>query len=216
VATVWRFELETVHVDSGSRFLTTQMYQTDLAPIHTEPSAEQVLAQIEDHYSTGSDNWTKWLNVMQSQLRLVRAGVREQVAPNSGAIPQTFSKELNLDGLRGSVSGDQLPAAMCVWLHWRTGVSSRSSRGGTHLPPALHPANLTAAGTWDGAYVTEVQMNVLREATIDVLEDVFGDSDLRPVIYSRTRRARGQSPWTFNVTTAQYSRKPRWLRRRDN
>jgi hypothetical protein len=49
----------------------------------------------------------------------------------------------------------------------------------------------------------------------DDMEDTFQTTgDVNWVVYSRTRRARAQSPYVFGVTSVAVQQRPRWLRRR--
>ena len=215
MAKVYRFELEGEHITSGLRFMSTMHYQTDVAISLDEPSAAFLLDKILNHYSSSGHNLSKWTIVMKSQLRLVRAVLREELAPSSTDLPAVAEESLNLPGTNGSVTGDQLPVAMAIWVKLTTGVASRSARGGTHFPPPLDPSYLTATGQWDPTTIGPAGYGLLGAAIIDDIENIDGGTDLYPVIYSRTRRARDLDPFTFKMTAQSVSSRPRWLRRRD-
>jgi hypothetical protein len=217
VATIWRFEIEGVHVDSGHEWAMHQHYQTDLIPTQTEPPGEMVLQEIKDHYTEGGVLMSLLRNAVHNNNRLTQLRVREERAPGDSTPGEVFTQDVSLIGNLGAVTGDQLPPEMCVWLKWTTAFAGRSGRGGTHMPPQLQPSNLTTGGVWDSAILTTFPFSAFADATVDDLDDVFPSphqGSLRPKIYSRTRRGRGQSPFTFDVTGAAFATKPRWLRRR--
>jgi hypothetical protein len=116
------------------------------------------------------------------------------------------------------MSGDRLPIEVCMWVKCTTDTASRSSRGGFHLPPMLNPVFLDGAGLWDATSITTAPFSTMTAKVDDVLNNVFpeelGNGDLNPIIYSETRRRRGQSPYTFQITGATIRQHAAWLRRR--
>ena len=216
MAKIWRLELESTIIASGLKALTTMHFQTDVALLDSEASAATVLSEVAEHFGTTPTNWLRFTACMPAQVKLSKATIREEVAPGSGDVPEVADTSLGLTGGLGSIAGDQLPPEACMWVRFRTGTASRSSRGGTHLPPALNPAVLNSSGQWDGALITADPYLALINKMKDQLTDVFGShgSDINPVIYSRTRRARGLSPYTFNLTETKIMDRVRWVRRR--
>lgn len=214
---IWRFELESTVVASGLKGLSTMHWQTDLNATDDEAPASQILDNILDHFSSSGHNMSNFAATMKSQVKLTKARVREEVEPGSGDIAEVAEEVLGITGTNGSIAGDQLPPELCVWLHLGTGNASRSSRGGFHLPFQLDPALLTSTGAWDTAVMTAAPYTTLGNLVIDDINDAFGTSglsDIKSIIYSRTRRARGLSPYTFGLTDYLFSPKVRWLSRR--
>ena len=214
---VWRSELESTDLASGLKSITTQHWQTDLAALDDELSAEGMRDEIRNHFGSTSTNMSLFTACMHSALQLTKLTVREEVAPGSGDVPEVADVTLGLTGTNGSISGDQLPIECCMWVRFRTGTASRSSRGGTHLPPHRNPAALIASGFWDPAIITAAPYLTLIDKMKAQMTDTFGTSglsDINPVIYSRTRRARGLSPYTFRLTETQIRGHVAWVRRR--
>lgn len=214
---VWRSELESTDLQSGLKSITTQHWQTDLAALDNELSASAMLDEIQNHFGSTSTNMSLFTACMHSALQLTKLTVREEVAPGSGDVPEVADKTLGLTGTNGAITGDQLPIEACMWVRFRTGTASRSSRGGTHLPPHRNPNALTAAGLWDTAVIAANPFLALINKMIAQMTDTFGTSglsDINPVIYSRTRRARGLSPYTFRLTESQIRPRVAWVRRR--
>ena len=215
MATVWRFELTSLDTTSGKDGLTHVHYQTDVPVASSEPSAATVLDQILQHYSSTGHNMSDWQGIMRNSTKLTKARVIEEVTPNSGELADTAEEALNVVGTRGTISGDHLPNEMCFWLAFKSDVASRSARGGTHLPSIIDASELNSIGEWDTGYVNATAMTSLINKIKDDLNDVFASTgDILPIIYSRTRRARSQSPYTFDLKSIVPSSKPRWLRRR--
>lgn len=213
---IWRFELESQDTTNGALGLSHVTYQTDVPLAGSEPSAAVVLDKILGHFSSSGHNMSKWTIVMKNQVKLVRARVREEVDPAGDDIGEIAEEGLNLSGTNGSETGDRLPSAMCIWLSYKTATASRSARGGTHLPPEMDADHLDSSGLWDSTIVTGASWLALAASILDTLDDVFdATGDINPVVYSRTRRSRGQSPYVFPITSVSISSRPRWLRRRE-
>lgn len=215
MATVWRFILTSQDTTTGKDGTTTVHYQTDVPIAASEPSAATVLDQILQHYSSSGHNMSKWQPVMRNSTKLTRARVVEEVMPGSGDLADTAEEALSIVGTRGTISGDHLPPEACLWLAFKSDVASRSARGGTHLPPIVDASELNSVGEWDTGLVNAAGMVALTDSIKDDLNDVFASTgDILPVIYSRTRRSRGQSPFTFDLKSIVPSSKVRWLTRR--
>lgn len=212
---VWRFTLKSVDTTSGKEGLTHVHYQTDVPVGEGEPSADTVLDEILQHYSSSGHNMSVWQGIMRNSTKLTEARVYEEVAPGSGDLPGVSVESLNVVGTRGTISGDHLPNEMCLWLGFKSDVAGRSARGGTHVPSIIDASELNSTGLWDTGYVNAVAMIALADAIKDDLQDVFSATgDILPVIYSRTRRGRGLTPFTFDLKTVTRSDRPRWVRRR--
>lgn len=213
---IWRFELESQDTTNGALGLSHVTYQTDVPLAGTEPDAAEILDHILDHFSSSAHNMSKWTVIMKQQVKLIRARVREELDPTSGDIGEVAEEALNLSGGNGSETGDRLPSAMCIWLSYKTATASRSARGGTHLPPEMDADHLDVSGLWDSTIVTGASWLALAASILDPLDDVFqATGDINPVVYSRTRRGRSLSPYTFPITSVSISNRPRWLRRRE-
>lgn len=218
MAKVWRAEFGGHNTVDSLEWMFTMHYQTDMGTGSGEPSASRVLEEILDHYGTTATNINTITGAVQASNVFTFARVREETEPGSGDLPEQAGQTLAAPGLLTFSGSDRLPTELCMWMKLITAVSSRSSRGGFHLPPAVYPPYLNASGFWDAATISAAPFSTLADAVKDTLDDVFGEEigngSLRPIIYSRTRRARGQSPWTFNVTDADIDGHTRWLRRR--
>lgn len=217
MAKIWRFELQSHDDDGGQDEVSHVHYQTDVPLAGTEPSASTVLNLILNHFSSSSHNMTKWTNAMYSQTRLTRAVVRSEVEPGSGDIPETAEEVLSLPGTLSIGTGVQLPSGMCTWLKYDTGVAIRGGRGGTHLPGGMSALVLDSTGRFDTSLTYWTNVNACAASILDKLDNVFSSTgDINPGVYSRTRRARGFSPFFFELEHVTPDRDPRWLRRRQN
>lgn len=217
MAKIWRFEVIGLARDGVTQFMTTQHYQTDLSGTDSEASAATILDKVLSHYSSSAHNLSKFSAMMDTGSKLTRAVIREELLPSDESLPETAEELLNVAGTR-SFTGDALPTAMCVWVADKTGVASRSARGGSHVPPAYEPALLTAGGQWDAGTTYWTAVLAYATARADGIENAFGLSglsDIEPVVYSRTRRIRTLSPFTFDYESCLASVIPRWLRRRE-
>lgn len=217
MAKVWRVEVVGETASLGLQWMFTLHYQTDMGTGSGEPSASRIIDEFFDHWGSSSTNLSTIVAALASPnaLRAVRA--REEVDPTGDDVPEQAERAINLGGSL-TISGDHLPIEACMWMKCGTGVASRSSRGGFHWPPTLAPAFLDGNGFWDATSLASSPFSAIPPKVVDVLNGVFpeelGNGDLKPVIYSETRRRRGQSPYTFQITTATWRQHVAWLRRR--
>jgi hypothetical protein len=217
MAKVWRVEVVGDTPTSGLAWMFTLHYQTDMGGASGEPPASRIIDEFFDHWGSTGTNLSVIAAALASPntLRAVRA--REEVDPTGDDVPEQAERAIGIPGTL-TISGDHLPIEACMWMKCGTGVASRSSRGGFHWPPTLAPAFLDSSGFWDAASLGASPFSAIPPKVIDVLNDVFpeeiGNGSLKPVIYSKTRRARGQSPYTFQITTAAWRQHVAWLRRR--
>lgn len=137
--------------------------------------------------------------------------VRSEEIPASGIIPVEAFHVFGTAGTLSALNAD-LPRELVGIVNLHTGVGSRSARGYTTLPGPYSEAQLTDH-LWAGAYATA------GHAFADLLKQSFDLGTIQvahvnPVVYSRTRRTRNQSPWTFRVTSATFNLRPHWRKSR--
>jgi hypothetical protein len=214
VANVYRWELGGTTTTLGLNWMFTLHYQTAVGLDGLERPIADILRELEEAFSLTGQNLQHFTNPLRADNVFTFSRLREELEPGSPAIPDQALNLKSLPGGVGAVVGDKLPIEACVWVALRTGVASRSSRGGFHLPPVLDPAQLDGNGRWSSSLLASADMVTLAGKLNDTFTDVIGTLDLIPVVYSRTRRARGQEPWTFNIIDANFSSRVRWLRRR--
>jgi hypothetical protein len=216
VAKVWRFTLTGHSALSGEDFQLGYHVQTNMSIGDDEFPATKVLSEIKQHFSATGENLEKFRAITANAITYTRAAVREEVQPGSGNVPGQAADTINLAGTRGTFTGDRLPEEMAAWIKMSSGFSARYARGGTHLMPQLDPSELDSNGRW--ANVGAAAYLDLAALFHDNMENVggwgLGQSDIINVIYSRTRRARGQDPYTFEILHASVDTKPRWVRSR--
>ena len=211
---IWRFEVVTLHTPSGQEGVSHVHYRTDVPALGSEPPADEVLDIIVAHYSSTGHNMSKWTSIMDGESQVLLARVREEIQEGSGDVPELAVEDINISGTLAGAGSAQLPVALCAWIRFETGVALRSARGGTHSPFLGATGIMGSSGTWTtGTWWTNI--GLLSDSIADHLENTFQTTgDIRPGIYSRTRRNRGQSPYFFPLNEARVSLQPRWLRRR--
>lgn len=198
----------TVKADyQGILFQPSLHYQTDLPagdPLASEPSPNDV----------AQGAW----GVFGQELRnTVPAGVvfhevvaaEEVLKPDIGAAGGYTIGDLP-GTLTGSGSG---PAALSAVVNLHTELRSRSARGWVKLFSPIATTTYVTGSTWAAAYMT------LARAFAAKLDDSFNIgaviiTTVHPVIYSRTRHERGNTPYVFRVTNATVNPQVRWQRSR--
>lgn len=189
----------------------TAHFQTDLDPGEDEPSPADILDAIGDHTAAGATKYGLWFDLAESDVLYNKAEVYEEVLKPD--IPGTAADAISHAGTNGAPG--TLPHELCAYLQLRTDFASRSARGGTHSAPCTRSACFTA-----DLFVTGSVLGTSMTALGNKLKTSFNNGSLlgpvtiHPVIYSRTRRIRGDTPYTFNITNFVVSNQPRFLRTR--
>lgn len=191
------------HHSSGILVQPTLHYQTDVPISGSEPDPSDVAQGI----------WTLVGATLKAtaanDVTFTSVDVAEQLPP--GQIGAAGSYAVTA-GAGTVVPNSQLPYATVPLINLHTGVASRSSRGWVHL---CSPRLSTYVGNdvWTAAYLNLLN---LFAATLDDSFDLgtLQITHVNPVVYSRTRHLRGQTPFTFRVKSASANPQVRWLRSR--
>lgn len=191
---------------AGTLFEPTLHYQTDLTFIGDEPSPSDVAAGVNTLLGTA------FRACFTSAITLHEVIVAEEVLPP--AVGTGGAHTVELAGTLPAGTGNQLPDGASVVINRHTETRSRSARGWLHLPSPLWSSQL-AGNVWQNSYVAICQNFA------DLLDNSFdlGTVDIthvHPVVYSRTRHQRGQTPYTFRVTSATANHSYKFLRSRQS
>jgi len=214
VAAIWRFTLKAQLGGAVSDVADVGWhYQTDVGITGSEPSAATMLDKILSHLSTSAHNLGPLVTCLDTGSSFVYASVYERLAPGSTDAPGVASEVLALAGTY-SAGSDRLPGGIATYIGLKTAKAGRSYRGGTHWPGSFNSADLTSGGIWEAASTFRVALVTVGDKIIDVISDIdAAGTDLKPVIYSRTRHARGLDP-TEDLTSYVLNLTPRFVRRR--
>lgn len=200
--------------DRGVDCVSSLHYQTDVPLSGNEPSPEDVLTQIDQHFSSSGTNMSKWVGLAHTGAVLVETRLYEEVDDPGSTPPTGAVHTYALPGTAQALAADAPPVELCIYISLTTAKLGRSFRGGVHTPPVYSAAMFNSIGQVDTVPSDYAKYTALGTAIVDVLDDVFATTgDIKPVIYSRTRRARGQS-FAEDVTAFQVRPQFRWLRRR--
>jgi hypothetical protein len=178
-----------------------------------EPDAQSIANKLDTHASSAVKATIRDTGILTS-LRVL-----EELDPASSAVPDSYEKPLNLAGTYFSGTAGDQPDELCAVIHRRTTAPVRGAKGWVFTPSPLGGASISN-GLWSTGSVPWGLWSALADKFDEVL-DYTGivpnpSGKLNPVVYSRTRRRRGESPYTFKVTSAILDRKPRWLRSHGN
>jgi len=158
---------------------------------------------------------TKYRALVQAGVTVSSLLVREELPPGDTGIPAESSQTI---GLVGTLAGsDQnLPLSLCVLASVKTNAAVRSGHGRLFLPCPQSAGSLTTNGLWNtanafwtnaGTFMTELNNN-------HGYADGGLTGHLATVVYSRTRRGRGDPNYYFDMTGYTLRTKPHWLRSR--
>ena len=195
---------------SGVRFVNTWHVVGDAGAGGTDPNAATVRDALHGALTA------KYKACLPPTVQLQSLVVREELHPTSTDVPEESAQTINQPGTL-TTTGDTLPVPTCMLATLYSNAAIRSGHGRFFLPACVAAANLTSAGLWD---TTVGYWDSTTKAFFDqLIQDqnsggILGDWTLRPVIYSRTRRAQNISTWYFDVTSYTRRTQPHWLRSR--
>lgn len=209
MAKVWRFTLGGVR--GGVRIAHTMHFQTDLSVGDSEPEPSDILDAIGDHFTTTSTKWLQLFDMSEADVVYDTASVFERVVPP--AIAQTASDAISHVGVNGSPGS--MPPELAAWIKVSGDAASRSARGGVHSGPITR-TGMFSGGNFDTSSVLGTSLATVADKLLTSFDngDTISPVTIHPVIYSRTRHLRGDTPYTFRITRAVVSPKPRFLRSR--
>lgn len=201
------YRVEYRYTLKGQQMISGMDYQTDLAFLGSEPDPDEVVDAVDGHLTDRFRHCLSTLGVIDE------IHIRERVL--GADVPKTASKQLDLVG--ACVLGAQeLPLELCGVIARKTNAAIRSGHGWIFMPPLLDNAQSNSEGQL--VLGGEYQANLALFAALlddDINTGVFTIDKLHPVVYSETRRKRGDSPFTFQVTSAPVRRKIHFLRSRE-
>jgi hypothetical protein len=193
------------HASDGTLFEPSLHYQTDVALAGSEPDPQDVANAID----------TK----LQAALRAIlpATGVYEELILAEQVIPPDIGVgAVTVNGSSGNLvaTDGNTPHGLVPIINLHTGVSSRNARG--HIAgPSPGSALFSSGRKWSTSYLALLTtFAALLDDTMSL--GAINPTILNPVVYSRTRRLRDQSPWTFKVLSASVNPTPHWLRSRQS
>lgn len=158
---------------------------------------------------------TKYKSVLASLITLDSFMVREEVDPAGAAIPATSFVNIGEVGTRSSGNNDA-PLSLTMLAKLQSNAAVRSGHGRIFMPPPLDHGAMRNGRDWDplSSYWLTCKA-FLDELVLDHSVGGIGfESTISPVIYSRTRRARGDDNYYFDVSGYTIRSAPHWLRSR--
>lgn len=203
---IYRFSYQG-HEDTGVAVVNSLHYQTDLSIFASEPSADNILSSVSSHLLTA------YRACIPGNITVDSAELREELPLSDTSVPASASLNIALVGTLNMTTA-ALPDAMCMIVKLRSNAALRSARGYIALPSPRDRSYLSTSRAWTGVYLSAAQtLAALLDDDI-TLGSPFAQAGLHPVVYSRTRHDRNESPWTFQVVEAIPRTVPSWRRSR--
>lgn len=158
-----------------------------------------------------------WRSTMVSVDSLDSVSVRELVARPGIDVPTEGSHALGLAGTR-SFTGSATPLELGGIVALHTAAALRSGRGYFHLPPCRSTSSLNGSTAdqfnltdtyWTGAASLVTELGHWNQGGSAWAGGSWGMG-----VYSRTRRARGESLFAFHTVSFTVPNSTKWLRSR--
>lgn len=192
--------------DTGVQVVNDLHYHVVPPLAGSQPDPADVLAGIDGHLRTA------YRACLSLGYNVNSAELRQMVAPWESDIPVAASLNVNQAGTLAQ-SDTKLPVPMAAIVKLRSNAALRSGRGYLALPSPRQSTYIGNDGKWTGTFATNMQ--TLAALLDDVLELGSVDpSHAYPVVYSRTRHERNESPWWFDVVEGIPRQVPSWRRSR--
>lgn len=165
----------------------------------------------------GDNLKTPFKNMLATDFTLNEiTGVTEEALPS--AIPFTGAYPVNLSGTR-SHTDDRLPLGLSALVAIRTHAAVRGGSGRFWAPPPIGSIALGGGHTWDHTQAYWLNVKAFCDALMRTISagDWFslGGTRLDLVVYSRTRRLRGDAVYAFDASSYAIRDEPHWLRSRE-
>lgn len=204
---VWRVAFESTSSD-GVQIVNTFHVAGRGGVLVEKPSADQVRDAMDSAFTT------KYRNLLSDNVTFQTITVTEEVDPNGSAVPDQSVKSIALPGNR-AIANTKLAGGLCIVAKLATNAAVRSGHGRLFLPPAYADGEVATGGNWYalGQYWSQAK-TFLDELMESHDWDLLSDGHLDPVVYSRTRRQRGDDNWFFDISAYIMRSKQHFLRSR--
>jgi hypothetical protein len=160
---------------------------------------------------------TPYRAMLNSGSTFTSITAREEVLPGSGDVPGEGTKSIGLAGTR-TASDQHISPAMCAVVEKKTSAAIKAGNGRLWTPPVLNSGECTnnsQYSTGTAYWTAVVAFAALLDDTLTAGSFPGFGADVKPVVYSKTRRVRSQSPYTFQITAGVPINRQRWLRSRE-
>jgi hypothetical protein len=200
--------------------IASTLYGRDIANVFHVKADPILLADERSADDVADDVWS-WLGtaykaVLATEGTVLTVTVVEDVLDPVVTLPATAQKVVNEAGTLSTPNN--LPVELTMHMKFTTGVPLRGAVGGMFLPPPLASTFLSSDGLsflTSGAYWTAagtLASTLLSGHDWNATTTPAGHESL--IVYSRTRRQRGETNYFFDVNAAVRNPLPTWLRSR--
>lgn len=145
---------------------------------------------------------TKYRAILGTSDLLQTLTVRQEVDPGSGDVPEESVKSIGLNGTRTGVTTKDLSGGLCMLVAVNSNAAVRGGKGRMWMPPAWTSSVVTAGGIWASSSLYWVNVKAFMDEML-VTHNTGGSVntyDINWIVYSRTRRARGDANYWFDVS----------------
>lgn len=158
---------------------------------------------------------TKYKALIGTAGQLLSLVVREEVDPTGGAVPAESSLTINAAGTL-TQSSQHLSQGLCILASIYTNAAVRSGHGRLFLPPPIDETFTAGGGTWSSTGAAWVNAKAFMDELMNTHHNGGAGTgwDLVPIVYSRTRRARGDANYYFDVKSYTMRSRQHFLRSR--
>lgn len=176
-----------------------------------QADVDEVLSTLATHLVT------PYRGMLNTGMTLDRIDAVTEELSTGGAIPVVATHPVGLAGTR-TTSDDRLPWSMSALVALRSNAAVRGGVGRFWAPPPIVSSSLGAGHTWDHTALYWLSVRDFCNALMDTVRAGGGwagtSHDYGAVVYSRTRRDRGDAAYYFDIIGYTIRDVPHWLRSR--
>jgi hypothetical protein len=180
----------------------------DSTPLSADLRSASALATIVDGWLT-----TAYRGLADSTLVLHDIKVTEDVDYWNGTVADQAIKSIELAGTLTGLD-HKASEGICVWSKAQIAEVFKGNHGGWHTPPMLHSTWLTNAGQWDSSSTAWTATKTVNDALLAGVDYDAGLGHVSYILYSQTRRRKGDANYYFDVVNLVRDAQPHFLRSR--
>lgn len=182
-----RVSLEAHHNASGA--LIINVLHAEVDTLTSPPNWNSIATDV------GAWLQTPWLNLLTQNCTFDQIVVTDENYPGT-----TSGQGVHVVGLGGNrtFADDALDRAQCGLLSFKTAVAKRYARGHMFLPPIFESGAISNEGTLTNASAYKTTATTFFQAI--GAGHTSGSTSYTPEVFSRTRVARGETPFSFTMT----------------
>lgn len=189
--------------DNSSGTLYVNVFHFEIDTLSDPPNWSSVATDIGTRFAT------LWRAILYAGTTCQDVTVTAETYPGSDLGQGVYN--VNGAGTR-TIADSGLSTALCAVTTWKSATTKRYARGRTFWPPAMATNQATSGGTWNAAQSMMTAIDAF--ATSYLATWTVGSTTYSPIVFSRSRVLKSESPFIFAITGKSQGLRQHFLRSR--